>query len=931
MRSTITTDASTTCPRRLTGACCVFLLIAMWVLPSVSTAQLTTIPFFSTKNDSIVVEFDASKGNRALAAWTGDVYAHTGVITALSTSLTDWRYVKAQWTTNLAACKLTRIGPTLYRLAIGRPHEFYALPPNELIKSLAFVFRTPDGSVVGRSEDGSDIYATIYSSGTYVRAVTPTTTQRVVDSGAVVNITAAASSDVVLLQIAANNRELARTTTSDRLSADYTVTSTTKIDVIGYNRLGGATRDTFTLRVRKKPTVAQLPSGLRDGITITSDTTAVVCVYAPGIKEVFVVGDFSTWRRDDAWYCNITPDGNRWWKTIPLSRSGQTMFQWSMDDDDRMSDPYCEQVSDPNDQYIPAGRFPNLLSYPTGKTTGIVSVINTSLPSYQWKTTSFQRPDPRRMVVYELLVRDFTSSSSFQGVIDSLDYLVQSGVQVIQLMPVQEFEGNDSWGYNTSHLFAVDKYYGSKNDLKRLIDAAHAKGLAVYLDIVLNHQFGQSPLVNMWGTVAGPTSVNPYFNVTARHPFNVGYDMNHESAATRSYAKRFLQYWINEFKIDGYRFDMSKGLTQTNSGSDVAAWGRYDASRIAILKDYISAIREVDSTFVIIFEHFADNSEEVELAKAGAIMWGNATGAGSNAMQGFDSQDIAGAMSAQRRSMSAHGLIGYVESHDEERMFVRGIAQFDTTTTLRRLEALMATTLCIPGAKMLWQYNELGYPHPINLNGRLGRKPMAWSLLNDARRISLRNAVADLSAARQKWGAFATLQARTLSTFDKLKTIVLTDPACDVILLANLDRTTRTVQVPFTRKGVWHEFARDTTWSFYVDPAPSITLLPGEYRIYSTQRLRGSVVSIDEPVAPSVPASSVHPTPASTFVTIADSALVIGTRVHVFTAAGDLLTTLIANSDGQIEVDCSTWPSGIYTVTFTTATATATHRVVVTH
>ena len=930
MHSFITTDASTTCPRRLTGACCVFLLIATWILPSVAIAQLTTIPFFSTKNDSIVVEFDASKGNRALAAWTGDIYAHTGVITALSTSMTDWRYVKAQWTSNIAACKLTRVGPALYRLAIGRPHEFYAMPPNELIKSLAFVFRTPDGSVVGRSEDGSDIYATIYSSGTYVRAVTPITTQRVVDSGAVVNITAAASSDVVLLQIAANNRELARTTTSDRLSADYTVTSTTKIDVIGYNRLGGATRDTFTLRVRRKPTVAALPSGARDGITITSDSTAIVCVYAPGMKEVFVVGEFSAWRRSDPWYCNITPDGDRWWTTIPLSRTGQTMFQWSMDDDDRMSDPYCEQVSDPNDQYIPAGRFPNLLPYPTGKTTGIVSVINTSLPAYEWKTASFRRPDPRRMVVYELLVRDFTSSSSFQGVIDSLDYLVQSGIQVIQLMPVQEFEGNDSWGYNTSHLFAVDKYYGSKNDLKRLIDAAHAKGLAVYLDIVLNHQFGQSPLVNMWGTVAGPTSANPYFNVTARHPFNVGYDMNHENAATRAYTKRFLQYWITEFKIDGYRFDMSKGLTQTNTGSDVAAWGRYDASRIAILKDYISAIRDVDSTFVIIFEHFADNSEEVELAKAGAIMWGNATGAGSNAMQGFDSQDIAGAMSAQRRSMPVHGLIGYVESHDEERMFVRGIAQFDTTTTLRRLEALMAATLCIPGSKMLWQFNELGYPHPINLNGRLGRKPMAWSLLNDPRRIKLRDAIADLSAARQRWSAFATLKATTLSTFDKLKTIVLSDPTCDVILLANLDRSTRTVQVPFTRKGVWHEFARDTTWSFYVDPAPSITLMPGEYRIYSTQRLRGSAVSVDEPAAASLPAS-VHPTPASANVTITDEALSVGTRVQVFNNTGNLVTTLIASNDGRIDADCSSWPSGVYIVSYTTATSTATHRVVVTH
>jgi len=221
MLTTLTTNSATSCPRLSAGACFVFLLVAIWLVPLVASAQVTTVPFFSTRDDSVIIEFDASKGNRALASWSGDIYAHTGVITALSTSLTDWRYVKATWTTNLQACKLTRIGPSLYRLAIGKPHDFYAVPSNELIKSLAFVFRTPDGSVVGRSEDGSDIYATIYTAGTYVRTITPSSTQRVVDSGAVVTITAAASSDVVLLQIAANNRELARTTTSDRLTVEY--------------------------------------------------------------------------------------------------------------------------------------------------------------------------------------------------------------------------------------------------------------------------------------------------------------------------------------------------------------------------------------------------------------------------------------------------------------------------------------------------------------------------------------------------------------------------------------------------------------------------------------------------------------------------------------------------------------------------------------
>jgi 1,4-alpha-glucan branching enzyme len=75
-------------------------------------------------------------------------------------------------------------------------------------------------------------------------------------------------------------------------------------------------------------------------------------------------------------------------------------------------------------------------------------------------------------------------------------------------------------------------------------------------------------------------ATNKWFNVTATHPFSVFYDMNHESAYTKDYVDTINYYWLNEFKVDGFRFDLSKGFTQVNSGSDVGAWSNYDASRI---------------------------------------------------------------------------------------------------------------------------------------------------------------------------------------------------------------------------------------------------------------------------------------------------------------------------------------------------------------
>ena len=912
------------------------LLMTVLTACAAATAQVVyTTPTFPTQTDSITVFFDASKGNKALAGFTGDVYAHTGVITFLSTSLTDWRFVKATWTTNMSECKLTRITKDVYSLKINNPRSFYGVTGTEVIRQLAFVFRSSDGNRVGRAENGSDIYVELYSPGTYLRTLSPLENERVVDSGQVVPIKAIASDNVPLMQISADNKEIARVQ-NDTVSVDYTVVKTTKIEIITYNALGGAIRDTFTIRVRPRPRVAPVPAGVPDGITVLNDTTAIVVLYAPKKQEIYVVGPFTNWVRTTDYYCNVTPDNLRWWTQIPIQKNGQTMFQWSIDNDRRISDPYSSQVSDPNDRFIESWRFPSLPQYPTGKTQGIVSVINTSLEPYTWRTQQYVRPNRDNLVVYELLVRDFTDKSSFQGVIDSLPYLKRLGVTAIELMPVTEFEGNDSWGYNPSHLFAVDKYYGTANDFKRLVDEAHAQGIAVILDIVLNHQFGQSPLVNLWGSVAGPTTENPYFNVTPTHPFNVGYDMNHESIVTREYSIRFLQHWIREFKIDGYRYDLSKGLTQFFSGSDASLMSKYDASRIAILKRFMSATREVDPTFINILEHFADNDEEKELANNGAVLWANANYAGSQAVMSFSNNDIASSMSAQRRGFTRHGLVGYVESHDEERTIYRsvnfgkvegGYSTKDTATALKRLEALMVATLCVPGPKMLWQFNEIGYPYNIDLNGRLGRKPLAWPLLKDQRRMSVYQAVADLCEARKRYACFASLSA-TLQTGDLVKTILIKDASCDLLYVGNFDVAARTVNLPFTRKGTWFDYTAKRQYNVYLDQN-SVLLQPGEYRLYTTQPVYGLVSSVDDETVHNNEALTVFPQPASSTLTITMPRLsgtlrvtdAVGRIVHE-QAVSELDTTASHIDPGMLG-------SGVYMATFTTETTTYTTSFVI--
>lgn len=115
-------------------------------------------PNFSTELDSITVYFNAAEGDQGLMGFTGNIWAHTGVITENSTDPSDWRYVKTNWGQNTNETQLTPLGNNLWKLNIGYPHVYYGVPNGEQILQLAFVFRNNDGSVSGRGIGGADIF-----------------------------------------------------------------------------------------------------------------------------------------------------------------------------------------------------------------------------------------------------------------------------------------------------------------------------------------------------------------------------------------------------------------------------------------------------------------------------------------------------------------------------------------------------------------------------------------------------------------------------------------------------------------------------------------------------------------------------------------------------------------------------------------------------
>ncbi|RYY32092.1 MAG: alpha-amylase, partial [Sphingobacteriaceae bacterium] len=325
-------------------------------------------------------------------------------------------------------------------------------------------------------------------------------------------------------------------------------------------------------------------TNLKEGVTfINNGTSALLRLYAPNKLRVSVIGEFNSWNATATPMTKMA-DGVSWWARVDnLDPNTEYAYQYLINGTLKVADPYTEKILDPNnDQWITASVYPNLKAYPSGSTTEIVSVMQANQPSYSWKVSNFTRPAKKDLVIYELLIRDFVSEHTYKATMEKLDYLKGLGINAIELMPVAEFEGNESWGYNDSFFFAPDKYYGTKNDLKAFVDACHEKGMAVIMDIVLNHAFGSSPMVRMYfdGATGKPTSTSPWFNVNPTHPFNVGFDFNHESPATRRFSKNVMRHWLTEYHIDGYRFDLSKGFTQVNNPDNVDAWSGYDASRI---------------------------------------------------------------------------------------------------------------------------------------------------------------------------------------------------------------------------------------------------------------------------------------------------------------------------------------------------------------
>lgn len=853
-----------------------YLLLSAALLGSISAVGqvVTTSPaIVQTDSKNIVVTFHADRGNKGLAGLgaTSKIYAHTGVITNTSASTSDWQYAPS-WGDNSAKYELKYAGPDTWTLSIPDINSYYGIPAGVTVEKLAFVFRNADSSREGKTENGGDIFVDVQPAGFQMELTSTLSGPVVTDDAAVtftVNTTQA--SDInIYCNSSSNSIASAEGVTTLSGSMQFTAAG-------GYTVYGTATNAagetlTRTIELVRVTAAAEVPypggGKPQMGPVTNSDGSVTFCIAAPEKNSMMLVGSWNGYAVTTESAMNkATYEGVPYfWTTVKgLEPATDYIYYFLVDGTTPVGDPYARLVLDPwNDRYISSAVFPNLPEYPSHVVQNTpVAIYNSAIDDFDWRVTSFKGVDQSDLIIYELLIRDFTGTEgqaygdgNIAGVLSKLDYLADLGVNAIELLPIMEFNGNNSWGYNTNFYFAPDKAYGTPYMYKMLVDEIHKRGMAVILDIVFNQSDGLHPWYMMY-----PIAKNPFYNGSAPHAYSVLNDWNQDNPLVMQQWKDALKYWMTAYKVDGFRFDLVKGLGNNDSYGNTYypstnTWGtpsdantnRYNATRVARMKELHASMMEVNPNAYFINENLAGAQEENEMAADGEINWANINTEARQFAMGFSDNSSLNRFYAPLDSRTWGSTVSYAESHDEERMAysqsrngatgVKG----NTAVSMRRLGSVAAQMLMTPGAHMIWQFQEFGADQSTkNSSGNdTSPKKVIWNYLNNANRAGLMQNYRELCHLRAQnpdmFTEAVTTSVNCSQWNGRTISLVNGDKAIYVVINPSTNSQTR-VSVPVNLSASNYKLL---SCSYNTTPqatSAGVTLVAGAYAVYGTDNI----------------------------------------------------------------------------------------------
>ena len=278
------------------------------------------------------------------------------------------------------------------------------------------------------------------------------------------------------------------------------------------------------------PLTARRAHGMPFGACVREDGTTRFRLWSPGAERV------ELWLEEPGRAIPMPRDAGGWAEYVTREAPAGTRYRYRIDGEMLVPDPAAR--------------------YQPGDVHGASEVVDPL--AYGWRDTAWRGLPPERLAFYELHVGTFTPAGTYAGVAERLDHLASLGVTALELMPVADFPGRWGWGYDGVLLFAPEARYGRPEDLKALVDGAHARGLAVLLDVVYNH-FG--PEGNYLHRYA------PGF-FTPRHRSFWGDGINYDgpgSEVVRAFTIHNALYWLEEFHLDGLRLDAVNAIVDESA------------------------------------------------------------------------------------------------------------------------------------------------------------------------------------------------------------------------------------------------------------------------------------------------------------------------------------------------------------------------------
>lgn len=930
-------------------------------------AQITISPSPFQVDESITISVDINSSASDCNGMTNpnNVYMHAGI----GDDENAFGYsVVGNFGQDDGVGQLTDMGNGIYSITLV-PQTYFGLSQTQADNAtkLGMVIRNENGSQELKANGCSDF---IFNVGVFQANLTsPNMQTTILNSGESLVISANNTNGNASYNLKANGVSINTNSSTSTYSFTDTNINTNKNYVLEITQSGTTITRDFSIIINPGTINENFPvSDLEDGINYneTDATKAILVLDAPFKDFVYVAGSFNNYQPDNSFAMKKDVSGKFWLELSGLTTGLTETYQyWVVDQSPiansptlvKTADPYSTLVLSPfDDPFIPSNTYPNLPPYPAGQERE-VTVLETGKSPYNWQVSNFEKPKKEDLIIYEVLIRDFDADRNYQNLIDKIEYFKNLNINAIQLMPIMEYEGNESWGYNTSFHLALDKFYGTEDKFKEFIDLCHQNGIAVILDVALNHAFGRNPLVRMWmedpdGDGWGiPSSENPYLNEEARHSYNVGNDFDHSSLRTKYYTKRVVRHWIEEFNIDGFRWDLTKGFTQLCTSGDESCTNGTPSDRFGILTDYADYSWSLDPTHYVIFEHLGNNSEEKPWADyrlegeadgipKGIMLWGKMTASYAELSKGYAAQGNLSSVGHNSRNFNAKRLVGYAESHDEERIMYLTQTEGNTAlqnarlleSALTRASSVAATLITVPGPKMIWHFGPLGMNNSIftcnngivNLPGdadgtgdcKLDTKPQPqWTgnWLSDNNRSKVYNDYSRLIALKINEPVFegnytispdgSNIRQRIYINNDALPSTQLQD----VVVLANFSVADLTIVPDFPYTGTWYNLMDETGSSSVniTDTASPISIPAGEFRIFGNQA--AETLRINEEILSNF---SVFPNPTNSSFTIN----IKTSKVTVYDLAGKQIKTFTGNFNNSDSFDISELNSGVYLV-----------------